>query len=85
MPITLCWLVIIWITFYMIKYTNIKNLYCISGGFVLSMAGSAITNLVVGAEYPKEISGLNWIGIICCGVLALIFYVAGVMQSKDKI
>ena len=49
------------------------------------MAGSAITNLVVGAEYPKEISGLNWIGIICCGVLALIFYVAGVMQSKGKI
>lgn len=82
-PVVCVWLVVIWMTLLLIRFTKMNNAYCIGIGFVLATMGSVLTNWVVLNERGKTLLASSWIGAFCCIVCAVMAFVIGGRLKKE--
>lgn len=84
LPISLIWIIIIWLTI-LIKYLMKTNLWNTLGVFLLfTIGGSALTNSIARQISIKELyqSGLEWIDPIASFICAVICFGIGYFRKK---
>lgn len=84
LPAYWMWAAIIWITFCLIRFTNISNGFCIGFGFVLAIIGSILTNSIFLRVSLEESVKSSWISILVCCLFAFISVMVGFYQFMKK-
>lgn len=83
-PITMIWLVIMWIGVILFKAIKINYAFCLGIFFVISFAGSVLTNRLVNETATGNIFVDDWIDLLCCGVLAAVSFIIGILLEVKK-
>lgn len=83
-PITMIWLIIMWMGVVLFKAFKINYGFCLTIIFIISYVGSILTNRLVNEASTSNIFVDNWIDMLCCGVLAAVSFIIGILLEINK-